>query len=188
MLLGIAGVTGVGKSYYKNLLASKMGFRTVKIITTRPLRKNEQNGVDKTFMTANELKAARERGEIAFEFEMCGNLYAYPKSELFGTDDNIVTEIHYETIHDLKKAVPELKTIYLLPKDLALPKAKVRERGLSPEVEQTRLAEIDTHYQRILADETLRRAFDFTMQNNYDDKSEAEFLRLTKALLEGENE
>ena len=33
MLLGIAGVTGVGKSYYKDKIVNELNFNKVKIIT-----------------------------------------------------------------------------------------------------------------------------------------------------------
>ena len=38
ILLAIAGITGVGKSYYKDKLVEKLGFEKVRILTTREPR------------------------------------------------------------------------------------------------------------------------------------------------------
>ena len=46
ILLALAGVTGVGKSYYKDKITEKLGFEKIKIITTREPRLGEKNGED----------------------------------------------------------------------------------------------------------------------------------------------
>lgn len=184
MLLGIAGVSGIGKSYYKDYIAHQLGFETVKIITDRPPRPGEQNGVDKIFMTTAELQRARERGDIAYAAEMCGHLYAYSKSELASSlSRNLIMEVHYSTIFDLKKVAPHLRTVYLTNPDLDLPKSKVRARGLAPDAEATRLAEIDEHHEHITTHPELLAAFDFRLENHYDPASDHAFLRLVQSLL-----
>jgi len=40
MLLAFAGITGIGKSYYKDKISSELGFEKIKIITTRAPREN----------------------------------------------------------------------------------------------------------------------------------------------------
>ncbi len=42
MLLALAGVTGIGKSYYKDKIVEKLGFEKIKIVTTRPPRIGEK--------------------------------------------------------------------------------------------------------------------------------------------------
>ena len=148
MLLGIAGVTGIGKSYYKDKLVEELNFDKVKIITTREIRQGEKNNEDKIFVTNDELQKLRDEGKIAYEFEYLGNIYAYRKEDFF-TDKNMVFELHYTELANIKKVCPELKTLYLLPKDVSIPKEKTKERHLKPEVEQSRLQEIDEHYNKI---------------------------------------
>ncbi len=59
MLLALAGVTGIGKSYYKDKIVEKLGFEKIKIITTREMRACEKNNEDKLFVTHQELQALR---------------------------------------------------------------------------------------------------------------------------------
>ena len=101
MLLALAGVTGVGKSYYKDELVKKLGFEKVKIITTREPRVGEKNGEDKIFVTKEELQALKDSGKIAYEFDLLGITYAYTYEEL-SSNKNTVFELHYDNIFDFK--------------------------------------------------------------------------------------
>ena len=182
MLLALAGVTGIGKSYYKDKLVEKLGFEKIKIITTRQIRKGEKNNEDKIFVTEDELQTLRDNDKIAYEFEMLGNIYAYTKEALFSYK-NTVFELHYNTIFDFKKICPHLCTIYLLPTNIELAKDKTRQRNLEPSVEAKRLLEIDEHYNRILTDSNLRNSFDYILYNNYNKESEDEVINLVKNLM-----
>lgn len=182
MLLALAGVTGIGKSYYKDKIVEKLGFEKIKIITTREMRVGEKNNEDKIFVSHEELQTLKDKGEIAYEFEMLGNTYAYSKKELF-SNKNTVFELHYETIFDFKKICPHLCVIYLLPKDIEMAKNKTRERHLAPHVEESRLTEIDEHYAKITTDKDLKNMFDYVVYNNYDKESEDEIIELVKNLI-----
>lgn len=186
MLLALAGVTGIGKSYYKDRIVEKLGFEKVKIITTREPRVGEKNGEDKIFVTEEELQSLKDNGKIAYEFELLGNIYAYTY-EALNSNKNTVFELHYDTIYDFKKVCPHLCTIYLLPTDIEIAKNKTRERHLDIAVEKDRLLEIDEHYKRITTDEKLRNMFDYILYNNYDEKSENELISLVKKLMIEEN-
>lgn len=182
MLLALAGVTGIGKSYYKNKIVEELGFEKIKIITTREMRVGEKNNEDKIFVTPDELQILRDKGEIAYEFEMLGNTYAYSKQELF-SDKNTVFELHYNTIFDFKKICPHLCVIYLFPKDIKMAKAQTIRRHLSPSIEKDRLIEIDEHYKRVTSDENLRNMFDYVLYNNYDKQSEDLIISLVNKLM-----
>lgn len=43
MIVTLSGVTGTGKSYFKNLIINNMNFENLIIYTTRPIRKGEIN-------------------------------------------------------------------------------------------------------------------------------------------------
>lgn len=62
----------------------------------------------------------------------------------------------------------------------------MRQRNLPPEVEAARIAEIDTHFQRIQTDRELRKLLDYELQNCYDEKSKTEILSFVNDLLEAE--
>lgn len=182
MLLALAGVTGIGKSYYKDKIVEELGFEKIKIITTRAPREGEKHNDDKIFVTLEELQTLRDNDEIAYEFEMLGNIYAYSKEELF-SNRNTVFELHYETIFDFKKICPKMCAIYLLPKDIEIAKNKTRDRHLDYIVEQQRLLEIDEHYNRISTDKNLRNMFDYTLYNSYNKASEDELINLVRNLM-----
>ena len=182
MLLALAGVTGIGKSYYKDKIVEKLGFEKIKIITTRQMRVGEKNNEDKIFVTSEELQILRDKGDIAYEFDMLGNTYAYSKEELF-SDKNTVFELHYDTIFDFKKICSHLCVIYLFPKDIEMAKDMTRKRNLDPNVERDRLIEIDEHYKKVTTDENLRSMFDYMLYNNYDEASEKAVIELVSKLM-----
>jgi guanylate kinase len=160
----------------------KLDFDKIKIITTRAPRINEKNNDDKIFVNRSELQKLIDRGEIAYYFDMLGNTYAYSKTALF-TNKNTVFEMHYWTIKDLKKICPNLCAIYLKPTDINIAKDKLRQRHLSPDVENARLNEIDEHYNKIMNSNLLEQ-FDYVLYNNYDKESEDKIINLVKELVE----
>ena len=184
MLLALVGVTGVGKSYYKEKIVEKFNFEKVNTIRTRKKRVGEANGQAGLFMSKEELDILKEQGKIAYDFEVFGGTYGYLKDEIF-SEKNMVFEMHYTTIEDWKKVRPDIKTIYILPKDIEIAKNQARKRNLSKEKEEERIKEIDEHYNRISTDENLRNMFDYIVYNNYDEESEKELLNLVKEMLNG---
>ena len=183
MLLALVGVTGVGKSYYKDKIVENFNFEKVNTIRTRPKRIGEKDGKSGLFMTIDELEILKKQGEIAYDFEVFGSTYAYLKDEIF-SDKNMVFEMHYTTIEDWKKIRPDIKTIYILPKDIETAKNKTRKRNLTKEKEMERIKEIDEHFARITTDEKIRNMFDYIVYNNYDKNSEDEVLELVNKMLE----
>ena len=182
MLLALAGVTGVGKSYFKDLLVKKLNFEKIKIITTRQIRTGEKNNEDKIFISPEELQTLKDSGIIAYDFNMLGNIYAYSKDDLF-SEKNTVFELHYSTIFDLKKICPNMVAIYIFPENIEMAKEETRKRHLDSEVEKKRLLEIDEHYKKILSDEHLRSQFDYFIYNSYNQKSNDEILELVRKIL-----
>lgn len=182
ILLALAGITGVGKSYYKDKICEKLDFEKIKIITTRAPRHGEVNNQDKIFVSKEDLESMISRGEIAYKFDLLGVTYAYTKDALF-SDKNTVFEMHYDTIIDFKRICPHLCSIYLLPRDINVSKEMLIQRCLAPEVEKARLNEIDEHYNRITTDKKLMSMFDYVLYNNYDKASEDAVINLVDDLL-----
>ena len=184
MLLALVGVTGVGKSYYKERIVENFDFEKVNTIRTREKRVGEENGKSGLFMTKQELEELKAQGKIAYDFDVFGGTYAYLKDEIF-SEKNMVFEMHYTTIEDWKKVRPDIKTKYILPKDIEIAKNQARKRNLSKTKEEERIKEIDEHFDRISTDENLRNMFDYIVYNNYDEESEKELLNLVKEMLSG---
>lgn len=182
MLLALVGVTGVGKTYYKEKIVNELGFKKVNTIRTRKIRPGEINGKSGIFLNKEEIEKLEKSGKIAYKFNVFGGEYAYLADEIF-SKENEVFEMHYTTIYDWKKIRPDIKTIYILPRDIEMAKRKTMERHLEPEKEKERLSEIDEHYARIMNDENLRNQFDYIVYNNYDIESENNIIDLVKSLM-----
>ena len=124
----------------------------------------------------------KKQNKIVYDFKVFGGRYAYLKDEIF-SDDNMVFEMHYTMIDDWKKIKPDIKTIYILPQDLSVPKTKAKERNLSKEKEIERINEIDEQYNRFMNDKVFQSKFDYILYNNYDKKSEEQLLNLIRNLI-----
>ena len=182
MILALVGVTGVGKTFFKDKIVDELGFKKVNTIRTRKIRPGEAPGKSGLFMTSEELDDLEKQGKLAYRFSVFGGEYAYLKDEIF-TDENMVFEMHYTTIYDWKKVIPEIKTIYILPSDVNLAKEQTKKRNLTPEKEAERIKEIDEHYERIMSDSNLRSQFDYIVKNEYNKASEHEILNIVRKLL-----
>lgn len=182
MILALVGVTGVGKTYFKDKIVEKLGFKRVNTIRTRKIRKGEEQGKAGLFLSKEELDKLDKEGKLAYRFSVFGGEYAYLKDEIF-TDENMVFEMHYTTIYDWKKVCPDIKTIYILPTDINLAIEKTKERNLSPEKEEERIKELEEHYNRIMTDEELKKQFDYIVYNNYDKDSLDKILSLVKSMM-----
>ena len=185
MLLALVGVTGIGKSYFKDKIVSNLGFEKVNTIRTRKMRVGEVNGKSGIFVTEHELDELKKRGKIGYDFKVFNGRYAYKKDEIF-SKKNMVFEMHYTMIDDWKKIRPDIKTIYILPKNIEDPKQKARERNLSKEQEIERIKEIDEQYNNIINNKELREKFDYIIYNNYDKDSEEKLLNLVKEIKQNE--
>lgn len=182
MLLALSGVTGIGKSYFKDKLVNELGFHKVNTIRTRPIRIGEKNGIDGIFISDEQLDILKDEDKIIYDFKVFGGRYAYLKDEIL-SNDNMVFEMHYTMIDDWKKIRPDIKTIYILPKDIEIPKKKAKERNLSKEKEIERINEIEEQYNKFINDKNFQNKFDYFLYNNYDKESEEQLIRLVKTIL-----
>ena len=76
MLLALAGITGIGKTYYTNKIADNLGFKKVRTIRTRQMRRGEQNGKTGLFLTKVQLEKLKNEDKIAYSFQVFGGTYA----------------------------------------------------------------------------------------------------------------
>lgn len=179
MIITLSGVTGVGKSYLKKEIEDKLGIKAQTIVTTRTKREDEQDGVDKKFVTDEEFERLKRNKDIVVTFEFLGNKYGYQKKEMKSKKNSIV-ELHYSTIYQFKKEVKNTFSIYMIPKNIELAKQKLKERHLPKEVEKLRLEEIEEHINNFQNDEDLRNQFDYIFYNDYTEKSIQALIKLLK--------
>ena len=187
MIVTLSGVTGIGKSFFKNLIVEELGFKNMVINTTRQIRANEINGIDKNFLSNEQFEILKKQNKIVVDFEFLGNRYAYNVKDM-NSIQNQVTELHYSTIYEFKKNAKNVFSIYILPNDLQRAKAELINRKLLPEVQNARLNEIDEHIKKFHENKNLQKQFDCIFINNYDEQSKLKLLNIIKERLEKTNE
>lgn len=177
MIVTLSGVTGTGKSFFKNAIAEKLKFKNLVIVTTRDKRQGEIDGIDKEFVSEDEFQDLKNKDKIVVDFEFLGSKYAYRKKELNSEDDQ-VTEVHYSTIYEMKKYAKNIFSIYIIPKDLERAKQELKKRKLDPEIEKDRLKEIDEHIEEYKQNKELQKQFDYVFVNDYSERAKNNLLKI----------
>lgn len=183
MIVTLSGITGIGKSFFKNVIIQELNFKNLVIVTTRPKRTSEVNGIDKIFVNEKEFEQLKKEGKIIVDFEFLGAQYGYLKSD-FELNQNQVTEVHYSTIYEFKKHANNIFSIYMLPSDFERAKIELKKRELPEEIEQKRLQEIEEHIKEYSNNKELQKQFDYTFVNDYTEDSKNKLLKVVKEKIE----
>lgn len=179
MIVTLSGITGTGKSFFKDAIAKELGFKNLVIVTTRKKRTGEIAGIDKEFVSNEEFDEKVKTSEITANFEFLGAKYGYRK-ELLESDKNLVTEVHYNRIYDIKRHARNIFSIYIIPYDVKRAKKELKNRKLSKDAEEARLQEIDEHIKEYSQNEDLRKQFDYEFINDYTEGSKNKLIEIIK--------
>lgn len=185
MIITLSGITGIGKSFFKNVIVQELDFKNLVIVTTRPKRKNEIDGIDKNFVTDEEFEQLKNNEEILVDFEFLGAKYAYKRTDL-ESNQNQVTEVHYSTIYDFKKSAKDVFSIYMIPADFERAKLELKKRELPKKVEEKRLQEIEEHIEEFSKNEDLQKQFDYIFINDYTEYSKNKLIQIIKEKIKTE--
>lgn len=185
MIVTLSGITGIGKSFFKNVIVDELKFKNMVIVTTRPKRKNEINGIDKNFVSDDDFEELRHNKKIAVDFEFLGAKYGY-KIEDLQSDENQVTEVHYNTIYEFKKNAKNVFAIYMIPSDFERAKKELLKRELPKDVEEKRLKKIEEHIKEFNSNKELQKQFDYIFINDYTENSKNKLLDIIRQKLKGE--
>ena len=185
MIITLSGITGIGKSFFKNIIVQELDFKNLVIVTTRPKRKGEINGIDKTFVTNEEFEQLKRSGEILVDFEFLDAKYAYKKEDI-QSNENQVTEVHYNTIYEFKKYAEDVFSIYMIPSDFERAKLELKKMELPKKVEEKRLKEIEEHIKEFSKNKDLQKQFDYIFINDYTEYSKNKLIEIIKEKLKEE--
>ncbi len=181
MIVAIAGITGIGKTYCVNKIKDKFDFRVAKTIRTREKRKDEEN-ISNLFLSKEDIIKLKKDDKLLYSFEVFGNTYAYLKEDIL-PKDNIVFEMHYSTVFDWKERIKDLITIYILPNDISITEKIIENRNLSDEEKKIRILDSIEQISRMNSDKKLFNMFDYIIYNNYDENLMDEINNIITALL-----
>lgn len=119
LLIVISAPSGAGKTTVCKLLAKRnAGLKLSVSATTRPPRKNEQNGVEYFFLTKEEFfKKIKDNHFIEYE-EVHGNYYGTLKSavqDLINNGFSVLLDIDVNGAVNIKKHFPQAILFFLRP-------------------------------------------------------------------------
>ena len=133
----ISAPSGSGKSTLVHRLMQTLPELTFSIsYTTRQPRQVETNGVDYIFITRSEFEERLEKGEFLEHAEVFGNFYGthrstFEKAAHQGHD--LVLDIDVQGARQLKVAIPEAISIFVLPPSREVLEQRLRARSQDSE-------------------------------------------------------
>jgi guanylate kinase len=160
----ITAPSGAGKtSLVRALMQEEPGLRFSISGTTRRPRPNEINGRDYFFMSRDEFERMVAAGEYLEHATVFGNLYGTPRRQVddaLAAGQDLILEIDWQGAQQVRAAMPEAVSIFILPPSRASLEHRLRARGTDTEdVIQRRLADA-------AADMTHWREFDYVVVND----------------------
>ena len=143
-LFVIAAPSGAGKTtLVKKLVENHPDLRFSISYTTRKQRRTEVDGVDYLFIDVTTFEAKRGEGELLEYAEVFDNHYATSRSQVekhLADGHNVLLEIDWQGARQVRAAMPECVTIFVLPPSLEELERRLRDRRTdNPDVIARRL-------------------------------------------------
>ena len=178
----IAAPSGAGKTtLVKSLVSVHPELRFSISYTTRAKRRTEAHGVDYLFVDKNEFFELKERGELLESAEVFDNHYGTSRSQVekhLADGHDVILEIDWQGARQVREAMPECVTIFILPPSAEELEERLRNRRTdSAEVIERRLRDA-------VSDMSHWDEFDYVIIN--DDLDQA--VKDLEAVLAGEGE
>jgi len=129
----ISAPSGTGKTTLcKRLLAEFPDLRFSVSCTTRPPRKDEKDGKDYHFISAENFKDRRAQGEFVEWEEIYGHLYGTSKKdieEMTRRGYDVVLDIDTRGARNVKSVYPEAVFVFVMPPSVEILKERLYNRG-----------------------------------------------------------
>jgi guanylate kinase len=135
----VSSPSGGGKTtLIRRLLANPPGepLRFSVSHTTRTRREGELDGREYHFVTAAEFEAMARHTEFLEHNEVHGNFYGTAKSEVLprlAAGEDVVLDVDVQGARDIRAAIPEAVSIFIVPSSAAELERRLRHRGLDGE-------------------------------------------------------
>ncbi len=174
----LSGPSAVGKSTVVRCLRERVPDLHFSVsATTRAARPGEVDGVDYTFVSAEEFQRLIDEGELLEWAEIHGGLQrsgtpARPVREAIAAGHPVLIEVDLAGARAIKESMPEVLTVFLAPPSWAALESRLVGRGTdSAEVQARRL---DTARAELAAQDS----FDVTVVNSQLESACAELVSL----------
>ena len=182
-LFVIAAPSGAGKTSLVKALLERMPELHVSVShTTRNKRPTEQHGREYYFVSVPEFESLVEKNEFLEHARVFDNYYGTgrrPVEEQLAKGHDVVLEIDWQGARQVRKALPECKTIFILPPSRQALEERLRNRATdSNEVIERRLRDA-------VGDMTHSREFDYVVVNDDFEHAVSDLIRIVRG--EGED-
>jgi guanylate kinase len=181
-LFVIAAPSGAGKTSLVKALLERMPALHVSVShTTRNKRPTEEHGREYYFVSVPEFQSLVEKNEFLEHARVFDNYYGTgrkPVEAQLGKGHDVVLEIDWQGAQQVRKALPECKTIFILPPSRRALEERLRNRATdSNEVIERRLRDA-------VGDMTHSREFDYVVVNDDFEHAVSDLMRIVRG--EGE--
>ncbi|MBL4889131.1 MAG: guanylate kinase [Candidatus Lindowbacteria bacterium] len=133
----ISAPSGTGKSTLTRRILKKVPRITYSISsTTRPIRRDETNGVEYNFKDKATFQKMIEEGLFLEHAEVHGNYYGTEKAsvnQILDSGSDVLFDIDIQGANQIKIAHPESVSIFIMPPSLAVLEERLRRRGTEDE-------------------------------------------------------
>lgn len=175
-IIVISGPSGVGKSTICKQVITRFADKLFLSVsaTTRPMKKDEQNGVDYHFLSRDEFEKQLKAGNFIEYAEVFGNLYGTPKDKLqqsINSGKNVLLEIDVQGGLQVKKQFPQAALVFIMPPENKELQNRITGRGRDDEKDiKKRLAGADAeiaigkNYDYKVVNDKLELAIEETVQ------------------------
>ena len=163
-LFVIAAPSGAGKTtLVKALTTRNPELRFSISYPTRPKRRNEADGVDYLFVDKDRFDELRAAGALLESAEVFDNFYGTSREQVeehLGNGHHVILEIDWQGAQQVREAMPECVTVFILPPSREELERRLKSRGTdTPEV-------IDRRLRDALSDMSHWDEFDYVILND----------------------
>jgi len=178
-LFVLAAPSGAGKTSLVNALLERMPRLQMSVShTTRPRRPTEQHGREYYFIGVPEFNRMVDDGQFLEHARVFDNLYGTaraPVATRLAQGGDIVLEIDWQGARQVRAAMPDCVTIFILPPSREALEERLRSRATdSPEVIARRLRDA-------VGDMSHWREFDYVVVNDDFEKAVADLMAIVAA-------
>jgi guanylate kinase len=178
-LFVLAAPSGAGKTSLVNALLERMPRLQMSVShTTRHRRTNEEHGREYYFITVPEFNRMVADGEFLEHARVFDNLYGTARAPVearLAQGGDIVLEIDWQGARQVRAAMPDCVTIFILPPSREALERRLRSRATdSPEVISRRLRDA-------VSDMSHWREFDYVVVNDDFERAVADLMAIAAA-------
>lgn len=177
-LFVIAAPSGAGKtSLVKALLQRKPELHVSTSHTTRPKRATEEDGREYHFVSVGDFQRLREQDQFLEYAQVFDNFYGTsrrPVESELARGNNVILEIDWQGAQQVRKALPECVTVFILPPSRTSLEERLRNRRTDSE------AVIARRLQDAVGDMSHWNEFDYVVINDDFDRAVGDLVSIVE--------